>query len=284
MSDNDGVDDALRSAAQVTAGLVARAAEIQARQAEQHQRSRQYLIEQATTQTTETTGRAMAEHQAALARLNLVNQPHWWDTASVDDVAHAWELAHAFQDHPDATTARETISKETATRWNVTINGDVEPAALHTALRRAEAARAQADHEQIRADELDTMGRAKHSESLDQDDLADAAILQAEDELDTGHAAEADQDEEVADAAQRSSIALELDSAHDYDSAEQREVRARQYDQCGDAKAAEARKLSDSAQATPPTHAIRASTKRKTAVHRPRQPALRQRIKGDRSR
>ena len=69
MSDNDGIDDALRNAAQMTAGMLARLGEARSRAGQQRVIDQEHAVAAASAQAEQRTRQAAAQEQAAMARL-----------------------------------------------------------------------------------------------------------------------------------------------------------------------------------------------------------------------
>ena len=149
MSDTDGIDDALRSATQVTAGIIARAAEIHAREQEAAAKTREHQIDTHTTHLAQHTDRAVAEQQTDLARLAVVHDPRWWQTATPRDIAHSWQLATT--SNPSRGSDRDVIQQQVAARYGITLTS--QPAAeLQQAIEQAAAERQTAGRERSTAD------------------------------------------------------------------------------------------------------------------------------------
>ena len=65
--------------------------------------------------------RIEAERTTAVATLTVVDQPEWWDRASVEEVAGMVETAATWQDHdPAAARGLETIEREVQDRYGLT--------------------------------------------------------------------------------------------------------------------------------------------------------------------
>ena len=151
MSDTDGIDDALRAATQVTAGIIARAAEIHAREQEAAARTRAHQIDTDTTHLAQHIDRAVAEQQTDLARLAVVHDPGWWQTATPRDIAHSWRLATTRNPSHDTSAAIDVIQRELAARYGVTLTS--QPAAeLEHAIEQRVAERHTAGRERSTAD------------------------------------------------------------------------------------------------------------------------------------
>ena len=105
-------------------------------------------------------------------------------------------------------------------------------------------------------DRHDDRGHVSQQDAAGQRRIAEQARDQAGAELAAGNPGEATRlDEFAADVDDRADE-YAIDADHDWDTAEQRETRGRMYDACGNTQAAEARKLADTAQATPPWKAV----------------------------
>lgn len=151
MSDTDGIDDALRSATQVTAGIIARAAEIHAREQEAAAKTREHQIDTDTTNLAQHTDRAAAEQQTDLARLAVVHDPGWWQTAAPRDIAHSWQIATTSNPSRDTSAAIDVIQQQVAARYGITLTS--QPAAeLEQAIEQAAAEHQPAGRERSTAD------------------------------------------------------------------------------------------------------------------------------------
>ena len=138
MSDNDGIDDALRNAAQRTAGMLARLGEAQSRATQQHAIDREHAVTAASTRADQQARQAAAQEEVATTRLRLVHEPNWWASATIGQVGDTWQIADAYRGHHDANAAREIMTREITTRWGVTPAGDADSAAVRRLLEQAE--------------------------------------------------------------------------------------------------------------------------------------------------
>ena len=130
MSDNDGIDDALRNAAQLTAGMLARLGEAQSRATQQHAIDQERAVTVASTQAEDRMRQATAQEQAAMARLRLVHDPNWWAAATIPQVGDTWQIADVYRGHADVDAAREVMTRQITTQWGVTPAGDADSAAV----------------------------------------------------------------------------------------------------------------------------------------------------------
>ncbi len=151
MSDTDGIDDALRAATQVTAGIIARAAEIHAREQEAAARTREHQIDTDTTNLAQHTDRAVAEQQTDLVRLAVVRDPGWWQTATPRDIAHSWQIATTSNPSRDTGAAIDVIQQQVAARYGINPSNQ-PPEELHRAIEQAVAERQPAARERSTAD------------------------------------------------------------------------------------------------------------------------------------
>ena len=73
MSDNDGIDDALRNAAQLTAGMLARLGEAQSRASQQHAIDQEHAVTAASTRAEQQARKAAAREDLTSTGLVLGN-------------------------------------------------------------------------------------------------------------------------------------------------------------------------------------------------------------------
>ncbi len=260
MSDNDGIDDALRSATQVAAGLVARAAELQARERETAARQHEHQLRVAGEDAARLVSRAGAEQQAALARLALVHDPAWWQTASASDIAHSWTIASAASPSQDTAAAIGVMRRELAARYSITPGTRTTADELQRAIdasvthhRRAERERSVAVSERTQARNRDNSAVVQHRRSAEASKPRARAIERPVLDVDEGV--------NGSDEARERATDFDRRAADGYDSAEQREARARHYEASGNARAAEARRVADTAQGVSAIYATTGRTK-----------------------
>ncbi len=260
MSDNDGIDDALRSATQVAAGLVARAAELQARERETAARHHEHQLRVAGEDAARQMSRAQAEQQAARARLALVHDPAWWQTASASDIAHSWTIASASRPSQDTAAAIEVMRRELAARYSITPGTRTTADELQRAIeavatypQQATRERSVPVSERTQARNLDNSADVEHGRAAEASKPSGRAIDRPSAEVDAGLNESDEAREKAADFDRR--------AADGYDSAEQREARARHYDTSGNARAAEARRVADTAQGISAIYATTGRTK-----------------------
>lgn len=282
MSDNDGIDDALRNAAQLTAGMLARLGEAQSRATQQAAIDHEQTVTVASTQAEQRMRHAAAQEQAALARLRLVHDSRWWTAADIPQVCDTWQIADAYRGNPEVDAARKVMTREIATGWGVTPEPEMDATAVRQLLeqdehgweqKRAEARRAGHDRDrpQIVQDEADHEDRAGHQ-------TRDNTLRSPE--MTVG----ADEGAEVEQARVRAG-SLDQKGENAWDSVEQRHARAEGYARCGDQHATDARILADEGNALPPTYATRGRpTRRRRPSRGPHQPRPRYRVVGDRAR
>ena len=141
-----------------------------------------------------------------------------------------------------------------------------------------------ADAEYRERDRHDDRGHVSQQDADGQRRIAEQARDQAGEQLAAGNSGEATRLGEFAADVDDRADEYAIDADHDWDTAEQRETRGRVYEACGNAQAAEARKLADTAQATPPWKAVlKRSTPRRTTRRGNTSPG-RQRNRADRGR
>ncbi len=280
MSDNDGIDDALRNAAQLTAGMLARLGEAQSRATQQHAIDQEHAVTAASTRVEQQARQAAAQEEVAMARLRLVHDPKWWASATIGQVGDTWQITDAYRGHPDADSAREVMTREIATHWRVTPEADAVSAAVRRLLEQAEHDRQQERVEELRAGQDRNQGRTVEDEADGEfrhaQQAHNAAELRSE---------KADGADEIGEGEQERVRADSFDpqSVNGYDSAEQRQTRAEGYARSGNQRATQARILADEGNALPVVYATRArSSRSRRPSHGPHQPHPRYRVVGDR--
>lgn len=282
MSDNDGIDDALRNAAQLTAGMLARLGEAQSRATQQHAIDQEHAVASASTRAEQQAPRAAAQEEVAMARLRLVHDPAWWASATIPQVGDTWQIAGAYRGHQDADAAREVMTREITTHWGVTPKADAESAAVRRLLEEAEHSRQQERVDDRRAEQDRNRGRAIEDEAGHQDRHAQRANSPAELRSETITGTDGVVEVEQAQAPEEG---LDQHSTDGYDSAEQRQTRVEGYSKSGDQHATQARILADEVNALPPVYATRTRPgRRRRPARGPHQPRPYYRAVGDRGR
>jgi len=279
MSDNDGIDDALRNAAQLTAGMLARLGEAQSRATQQHAIDQEHAVSAASTYAEQQISQAAAQEQVAMARLRLVHDPNWWASATIGQVGDTWQITDAYRGHPDANAAREVMTREITAHWGVSPQSGTDAAVVRRLLEQAEHDRQQERADDHRAGQDRNRGRAIEGEADHQDRQAHRATSTAEPRSETVIGTDG-----VVEVEQAQARVWE-ESSDGYDSVEQRQERAEGYARSGDQRATQARILADEGNALPPVYATRTRPGRRRRPSRgPHQPRPRYRVVGDRGR
>lgn len=277
MSDNDGIDDALRNAAQMTAGMLARLGEARSRAGQQRVIDQEHAVAAASAQAEQRTRQAAVQEQAAMARLRLVHDPNWWTAATVRQVGDTWQISDAYRGRPDVDAARAVMAGEIRTRWGINPEADANSATVRQLLEQAGQDRRQQRAELSEAERDRGTAHAVLKAADDQERAQDRS-LHTEAVVGVGKAGEIEQARARADS-------LDRQSGDRYDSAEQRRARAEGYSRSGNQRATEARILADEGNALPPTFATRTRTGRRRRPSRgPHQPRPHYRVLGDRDR
>lgn len=131
MSEMDAVDEVGQRSAEVLRQMLIAAGLV----AEQIARHREQALRVATAATRGEAGRLGEEYQAeraiAVGRLTAVTNPRWWDTASREDIALAWQDAAAWRGAGDtdgrAARYAQRIAAEVRARYGVDPDGLVAP-------------------------------------------------------------------------------------------------------------------------------------------------------------
>lgn len=278
--ETDGVgetfDDSLRIALTVASQFGERVSRLREQLARQREAD-------ARQEARELQARFDAERGAARAQLAVVNQPEWWNRASVEDIAGVHETATAWRDHDDAAAAaHDTIRREVRERYGVDVDRPgADPAVVAEALRTAERDRAQAREERRRAGEDLTASQLLLASAEGRDRDADEDRARAWEADDSDAAAQADRD--AADAAQEARDARE-DSSVAYDSAERREAFARSLEGTAGEQEIRGRLLADTGNAKHPREAVTTPTGRSPRPRKSRAGVTQQRDRGGLSR
>ena len=127
--ESDGIGEAIEDLSRVGLLLGTRLAERLARAREHALRdAARRGLEQARTERE----RQRTERQAALARLQAVFSPTWWEHASAENIRQAWTTARAYQhEDPRAATAVWRMADEVRDRYGLD-PFEVDPAAFGT--------------------------------------------------------------------------------------------------------------------------------------------------------
>jgi len=104
--ESDGIAEVFDEGMRLAITAAGRLAERRIREREQDMRDAQGQSEQTAR---ELQARIDAERRTALAQLEATRNPEWWDHASVDDVASAWEAAQEWRD-------RDSVAEAAAAR------------------------------------------------------------------------------------------------------------------------------------------------------------------------
>ena len=120
MNEPDGIAEVFDETIRTTASAVSNARMIAARRRE-HQFVQQRVRDEQATRMLQ--ARAAAERAAALTELAVINQREWWETASPQDVEHAWQTAQQWRDRePAAHRAAVTLRAEHQRRTSVDLS------------------------------------------------------------------------------------------------------------------------------------------------------------------
>jgi len=118
--DSDGVAETLDHAVGLAVSLAGRVAEQRVRERERQLREARAESTQVTRQLQ---GRIDSQRSAAVAELQAVGQPQWWDHAQPSEIAHAWETAQAFQDlDPRAEQAAAAMRTQLRQRYGLDVD------------------------------------------------------------------------------------------------------------------------------------------------------------------
>jgi hypothetical protein len=141
--ESDGIGEAFDGQIRIALAVAMQMAQRFSRLREELARSAQARTEQ---QTHELQVRFDAERNAARASLAPVQQSEWWNTASVADIATAYETAEGWRPvDPEMAGTADRMREELRSRYGIDVeNLGADPAAVRDAVTRAEQARAEA--------------------------------------------------------------------------------------------------------------------------------------------
>lgn len=130
---------------EVTAAKLRTALMAAAQVAQRLARAREQDLREATAASTqeaaELQSRLEAQRQSALALTAPTKRDDWWDNATVDDISHLYEVAHAWEDiDPDLRRDAERIRDEVNTRYGI---APADLTRADTLTREADAQRAE---------------------------------------------------------------------------------------------------------------------------------------------
>lgn len=227
MDEPDGINEIFRSAAQAALTAAGLLAERGLRAREQARRDAQAASEK---EARELEQRLTAERRAARASLQPVEHDSWWEQATPDDLAAAWETARSWEGiDPDARRTVERMRSELRSRYDIDVDSlGADPAAVQEALARRE--------ETLRTADAERRAAAR------EDAEATMLVIGAD-------RADADRDPD-ADDVQRA------DADVAYDSAERRRDLAASLEGVADDETVEARVVADTCEAAPAKEAV----------------------------
>lgn len=241
MDEPDGINEVFRSSTQIALTAAGLFAERALRAREQARRNAQAASEK---EARELDRRLTAERSAARASLAPLQRDDWWDTATPDDLAAAWETARTWEDiDPDAQRTVERMRGELRARYDIDVdNLGADPAAVQEAIARRE----------------DELRRATDERAAAERDDAEATLL-----LVGAERADADRHPEAANADRG-------DARVAYDSAERRRDLAASLEGVADEETVDARVVADTCQAEPATEAVAHEPRRAPTARRSR--------------
>src|SRR5690606_2531238 len=220
--ETDGIEEAFEGQVRSLVTAAGQVAERLARAREQALQRAQAHSEQ---QAREMQSRLEAERRAARAELASVYRTDWWDRATPEQIGHAYQVARAWA-HEDfgAVKAEQRIRAELRSRYGIEAdNAGAAPADVQAAIERADRDRAQADAERRREQAERAEAQRLLRDAGHEERRADDARAAAQHEPDPAERLRA-----VAEAEQREATAsyLRADGRALYDSAERRQTTA----------------------------------------------------------
>ena len=226
--ESDGIEEGMEGMSRVAVTAAARMA---AELAREFQRRAQDRRDEALREAAQDLSRQQAMWEQTRAQLSPVMEDRWWDQATPESIAQAYQQARTFDGRDEARPFAERIQTQVRERYGVEV------------------------------DELRQQGDKDAGEQTTEadKDRAEAARLMADaDRRDSRSETEQDNDPEGAEQAQEE----RQEAATLYDSAERREAMASDLRDRGvDSEAVEARVTADAGQALPANEAARAPSR-----------------------
>lgn len=228
-ADDGGVEEDLNAAARTALTVATQMGEKFARLREEIAREAQ---RRDTDAARELSTRFEAERSVARAQLDVVNQPEWWNNATIPDIARVAETATAWKDfEPAAAAASDVIAREVQERHGVDVTTLV-------ADERARAGEERTDAVQLIA-EADRLDRAANptedrDRPTDVTEQFDRTVRTPDQDAPSGVDGTDNPSEPRAESASgdqtrhgsAESMALRADAGNAYDSAERRQAYA----------------------------------------------------------
>lgn len=268
--ESDGIGEAFDSQLRVLLTIAAQFGEKISRLREELSRKHEA---EAVKESRELQARFDAERSSARASFAPVQQSHWWDQATPEDIANVHETAIAWRAYDDqARQAGDRIRHEVKERYGIDVDAPgADSILLSTTLREAEIERAGVTRDRQKADEELTASQqlivdANRHESESNDwanldlDGADMAELDEPVAVDSAHVNAVEADDE-------SQLSRDAGEAA-YDSAERRNLFAASLEGKADQKTIDAWKVADSDQAKHPREAVTTRPGRASKTHR----------------
>lgn len=251
-TEGDGVEEVFDGQARVLLTAAGRAGETFARMREEVLRGAQATSEQ---QARELASRFEAERQTARAEYGNVYRNEWWDTATPDQIGHTYQTATAWQQEDrEAARAVQDMRDQFQSRYGVD-GAQLDPAAVQTAIARADRDRADAEAQRRQASAEEAEAIRLFSEADRADNAAEAARADARQVNDPEDRADAFARTE---SHQAHADATRTEGQSQYDSAERRAATAHQLETQGVSRQAiDARMRADVSQSQPATEAVK---------------------------
>ena len=234
-ADDGGVEEDLNAAARTALTVAMQMGEKFARLREEMARDAQRRDPDAAR---ELSTRFEAERAVARAQLDVVNQPEWWNNATIPDIARVAETATAWKDfEPAAAAASDVIAREVQERHGVDVTTLVADERARAGEERTEAVQLIAEADRLdraanqpedrdrSTDVIDQLDRA--ARTLDQDAQRGVDVGDSPNELRTladELRAQPTNGDQPAPHRSAKSTALRADAGNAYDSAERRQA------------------------------------------------------------
>ncbi|MCM6761220.1 hypothetical protein NB037_02200 [Rathayibacter sp. ZW T2_19] len=287
-ADDGGVEEDLNAAAR-TALIVAM------QMGEKFARLREEMAREAQRRDTdaarELSTRFEAERSVARAQLDVLNQPEWWNNATIPDIARLAETATEWKDfEPAAAAASDVIAREVQERHGVDVTTLVADERARASEERTEAVQLIAEADRLDRAANPTEDRDRPRDVIDQLERAgrtpDQDAPRGVDEADNPseqRAQSAEGDQSLQGSAE--STALRADAGNAYDIAERREAYAASLEGAGvSAEDITVRMRASTNQGRPPQDAVSSPSRSGNRTGAPHHVPTRTRERGDRSR
>ena len=168
--ESDGIEEGMEGTSRVAATTAARMAAELVREFERRVRDRR---DEALRQAAQDRSREQALWEQTRAQLTPVMEDRWWDQASPESIAQAYQQARAFDGRADARPFAERIETQVRERYGVDVDELRQQAQQDADEQNAEADKDRAEATRLIAD----ADRAETEQESGQEEQQDAHVL-----------------------------------------------------------------------------------------------------------